>query len=75
MVLRVTGYRTRYLLVMVSPTKSHLYKIWTDLKLREETSPLVSGVSRAVYIRHPSKEEALNAYMAAYIRGGVIRRS
>ncbi|KAF8328031.1 hypothetical protein F5887DRAFT_1083295 [Amanita rubescens] len=40
-----------------------------------ETSPLVTGVSRAVYNRFPSKEEALAVYGAAWASGHVARLS
>lgn len=41
---------------------------------REETSPLVTGVSRAICTRCASKEEALLAYRSAWEQGYVVRR-
>lgn len=38
-----------------------------------ETSPLVIGVSRAVFNRYTTKEEALAAYGAAWASGHVTR--
>lgn len=40
----------------------------------EEASPLVTGISRSVYSRYATKEEALRVYTEAYNRGGVVRR-
>lgn len=41
---------------------------------RDEVSPLVTGVSHAVYAKCTSKEEALQTYLLAYLQGDVIRR-
>ena len=41
---------------------------------REETSPLVTGVSRAVCTRCTSKEEALLAYRSAWEHGYVVHQ-
>jgi len=54
--------------VVTSGLAPGVYKSW------DETSPLVTGVSRAVYTKHSTKAEALTAYQTVWERGHVIRR-
>ncbi|KAF8334411.1 hypothetical protein F5887DRAFT_1079647 [Amanita rubescens] len=54
--------------VVTSGTAPGVYKSW------DETSPLVIGISRAVYTKHPTKGEALTAYQTSWEHGHVIRR-